>query len=531
MKRANDKPAVQLVWFKRDLRLADHAPLFHAAKAGPCLCIYCFEPELLTADDYDPTHLRFIQQCLIDLDQQLRGVGSQLVIRFGNFPEALQQLSESVCLQTIWAHEETGNWLSYQRDRRVRAWCRARSVRLVEFPSNGVVRRLASRDRWAAKWQDRMTAPLIPAVSSVPAFDSEQTSLTFAALDQRPQLEQWLAENPLWRSKPDHGKEHPRQSGGAPAAVELLNSFLHRRGQRYRSEMSSPLTGEHSCSRISSSLAWGCLSVRQVFQAVQNRSQELKSDQRIPKTERTLWLSSLSSFRSRLAWHCHFIQKLEDEPTIEFQNMNRAYDGLREAEFDEARFAAWCEGRTGYPMIDACMRSLLQTGWLNFRMRAMLVSFAAYHLWLHWERPARYLARLFLDYEPGIHYSQFQMQSGVTGINTIRIYSPAKQLKDQDPRGEFVRRYVPELADVPDKYLAEPHLMNPMGQALFGCRIGSDYPAPIVDHATAYRTAQQRIRDHKNRPETTAASNAVYLKHGSRTQKGNRRSGWWGEKS
>ena len=100
------------------------------------------------------------------------------------------------------------------------------------------------------------------------------------------------------------------------------------------------------------------------------------------------------------------MQKLEDEPEIEFRNFNRAYDGLREDEFNDEYFEAWCHGRTGYPMVDACMRALHQTGWINFRMRAMLVSFASYHLWLHWRQPALYLARLFLDYEPGIHYSQ-----------------------------------------------------------------------------------------------------------------------------
>ena len=172
---------------------------------------------------------------------------------------------------------------------------------------------------------------------------------------------------------------------------------------------------------------------------------------------------------------------MEDEPSIEFYNFNRAYDGLREDEFNQDYFEAWCHGQTGYPMVDACMRALHQTGWINFRMRAMLVSFASYHLWLHWREPALYLARLFIDYEPGIHYSQIQMQSGVTGINTVRIYSPIKQVIDQDPQGLFIRRYVPELAEVPEKHLAEPHKMTAMEQTLFRCRIGKDYPEPIVD--------------------------------------------------
>ena len=154
---------------------------------------------------------------------------------------------------------------------------------------------------------------------------------------------------------------------------------------------------------------------------------------------------SLIAFKSRLAWHCHFIQKLYDESEIEYQNLNKAYDGLRENNFNEKYFLAWKKGNTGYPFIDACMRYLSKTGWINFRMRAMLVSFASYQLWLDWKKTSKHLAKLFTDYEPGIHYSQFQMQSGTTGINSIRIYNPIKQSHDQDVNGKFIKKWVPEL--------------------------------------------------------------------------------------
>jgi deoxyribodipyrimidine photo-lyase len=280
--------------------------------------------------------------------------------------------------------------------------------------------------------------------------------------------------------------------------------------------MSSPLTGETGCSRLSPFIALGNISMRSIHQQTQARVDELKQQRSSGMSIEPNWLKSLSSFKSRLSWHCHFMQKLEDEPEIEFRNFNRAYDGLRENEFNDEYFAAWCAGRTGYPMVDACMRALHQTGWINFRMRAMLVSFASYHLWLHWRQPAIYLARLFLDYEPGIHYSQIQMQAGVTGINTVRIYSPIKQVIDQDPEGIFIRRYLPELANVPDKHLAEPHKMTAMEQTLFECQIGVDYPAPIVDHKTQYKIARDRMHNLKKLPQTRQASEQVFQKHGSR---------------
>jgi deoxyribodipyrimidine photo-lyase len=231
------------------------------------------------------------------------------------------------------------------------------------------------------------------------------------------------------------------------------------------------------------------------------------------------WLGSLKSFSARLAWHCHFMQKLEDEPDLEYQNISRAYDGLRENDFDQEKFEAWKAGMTGFPMVDACMRAIIQNGWINFRMRAMLMSFASNHLWLHWRPTAIHLAKHFLDFEPGIHFSQCQMQSGTTGINTVRIYSPAKQVMDHDPQGQFIRRYVPELENVPDQYLPEPHRMPQDLQSQIGCRMGYDYPMPIVDHRRAYRQAQEKIFAIRQSKPALEESKRIYVKHGSRKKR------------
>jgi deoxyribodipyrimidine photo-lyase len=315
------------------------------------------------------------------------------------------------------------------------------------------------------------------------------------------------------------------QAGGLGEGADTLRSFLRERGHPYTRGMSSPLTAPSACSRLSPHLAYGTVSLRTVHHALEERAAELKAHGAAAATgggSLSQWRQALSSFRKRLRWHDHFIQKLESEPEIEFRNMSRVYDGLREEDEDgwdaetRARLQAWEDGRTGYPMVDACMRSLAATGWINFRMRAMLVSFAAYHLWLHWRPVARVLARRFVDFEPGIHYAQCQMQSGVTGINALRIYSPARQLLDHDPDGEFVRAWVPELADVPLDVLAEPHLMSRALQDRVGCRIGRDYPAPLVEHREAYRAARARIGAIRKTPEAREESQRVYRRHGSR---------------
>ena len=174
-------------------------------------------------------------------------------------------------------------------------------------------------------------------------------------------------------------------------------------------------------------------------------------------------------------------------------------------------------------MVDACMRYLNATGWLNFRMRAMVVSFASYHLWLHWRPTGLHLARQFLDYEPGIHYCQLQMQSGTTGINAVRIYSPIKQVKDQDPEGTFIRRWVPELGGVPAEHIAEPHLMSHDAQLRAGCVIGRNYPKPIVDHKQAVAQAKRAIYGVRRRTSSRDEAQAVFKRHGSRRRPQDRR--------
>ncbi|MDI9403702.1 MAG: deoxyribodipyrimidine photo-lyase [Limnohabitans sp.] len=505
---------MHVVWLKRDLRIDDHAPLAEAARRShedgvPMIALYVFEPEVWQAPDADASHLAFVVESLAELAAELEQRGGRLIRRFGEMTEVLAQLSRECAIDTLLSHEETGNAVTYARDLRVARWCTRNGVRLREFRQHGVFRPNPSRDGWAARWESHMRGPR----AAVPTRFVSPSATIVADGDAGLWQELGLGEDT---------RATLRQRGGSREAAANLRSFLLERGRNYRTTMGSPELAWESCSRLSPHLAWGTMSVRRAYQGARRRLAELAELEQtgaIAHDDAVAWNGSIRSMISRLSWHCHFIQKLEDEPAIESSCMARATESLRsegDPAIAAARLVAWQEGRTGYPMIDACMRALVATGWINFRMRAMLVSFASHHLWLDWRSFAPWLGRQFLDYEPGIHYPQVQMQSATTGINTVRIYSPRKQVEDHDPHGTFIRRWVPELARVPDEFLSEPETTPPLLQTMIGCRIGVEYPEPIVTHREAYRDAQERIFALRATPASRAEARAVFVKHGSR---------------
>jgi deoxyribodipyrimidine photo-lyase len=489
---------VEVVWFKKDLRSRDHQPLTNAALSGkPVLCLFALEPERFDQPDTDPIHIEWELDCAVSLSKKLEHSGASLHYKIGNIIEILDDIHKKYEISRLISHEETGNSWSFERDKSVSKWCNSLKIIWDEYPSNGVVRKLKNRDWWTKERNLRMNIPLLepPKFNSSIIYDGEIPTMEDLGLNAK------RLEN--------------RPIPGEDAALERLHYFLYTSGEKYNKSISSPTLSTKHGSGLSPYFSAGVLSMRRVVHETSSRIEYIRKNKSKIKNH-SVWLKSLSSFRRRLAWRCHFIQKLETEPNLDTVAQNPVIEKNMMRVLNTDNFNHWKNGTTGWPFLDACMRQLNATGWINFRMRAMIMSAASYNLWLPWKDTGNFLATQFLDYEPGIHWPQVGMQSGTTGINTIRAYSMTKQGKDHDKNGEYIRTWIPELSMVPTDYIHEPWLMTNELQDNITCRIGIEYPLPLVDEVESRKKGIKRSYSARSGEEARRISKKVLLVHGSR---------------
>lgn len=407
------KKSVSVVWLKRDLRTKDHAPLFYAAKAKlPVIVLYCFEPSLASYYDWDPRHWRFVYESLNDLRGKL-----PLIWTCEEVIPSFEEIARHYKIENVFSSQETGTEITYERDKAFRKWCRNREIKWQEYQSNGVMRGLRNEREWERLWASVMRR--VPFNVDLSKFNFADTSIIKTC---------HLLPGEVVQPHPSF------QKGGEEEAHKRLKKFIEI---------------PHS-SKLSPHISWGNLSIRQVYQEA---LEQLKTAQD---------KKDILQFISRLKWHCHFIQQFEMNEGLEFSDMVKGFEHLR-VNTDKDLLKAWKSGQTGFPLIDACMRCVNETGYLSFRKRAIVVSFLTHHLWQPWQEGAKYLARMFLDYEPGIHFPQFQLQSGVAG-NGLRIYSPTNIKKEDEA---FISEWIPELHE--------------------------SYPSPIIDISKSGKLARESL--------------------------------------
>ncbi|MDB9754839.1 deoxyribodipyrimidine photo-lyase [Winogradskyella sp.] len=482
-----DREHINVVWLKRDLRLQDNEAITTALKTGRrVILFYVFEHALLNDNHYSQRHFNFIKEALRDLNTQLKPYNSKVLTVTSDITSAFNQLQEFYKINTIYSHVETGLLLTYKRDKEFKRYCKNNFIKWVETTNNGVERGLTSRKDWFENWEVYMNKPL-------EIFNPADNQLVSNEVIER--LEKVFSITCL-----ETPKEAPFQKGGSTVGWKYADSFFNSRHEAYMYNISKPEASRSSCSRISPYVAWGNISIRQVFQ----KGQAIKA---VSKDKR-----HISGFLSRLRWQAHFIQKFEMEHTMEEASVNKGYHKLKKS-ISEDYQNAWFKGKTGFPLVDASMRCLLETGYVNFRMRAMLASFFTHILWQPWQAATRHLSQQFLDFEPGIHFPQLQMAAGETGINTLRIYNPTSNSLKHDPDAVFIKKWVPELAELDTPFIHEPYLMTEMEQTFYNFKLGEDYPLPIVDIKINRRRASDLLWNMRNDTEVVRESFRILKRH------------------
>ncbi|HTJ27804.1 MAG TPA: deoxyribodipyrimidine photo-lyase [Candidatus Limnocylindria bacterium] len=456
--------AVSLVWLRRDLRLDDHVALARAAEASErVVCAFVLDPPLLRGPRVGPPIVQSFFDALRALREELRAAGSDLALLEGEFAAELIALARRVGAQAVFFNDDDDPD-ARARDERVAAALRAQGIAAhrftdqVYFGAGDVLRDDGGpytvytpyRRRWMARFTAAPRPPLPSARAARPKLLAREA---IGATREVPRPEEY-----------GHASSAHYPVGGSAEAAKLLARFCAESAATYAERRNFPAL--EGTSRLSPHLRAGTIGIRTVVDAAVRAGADA-------------WLGEL-------IWRDFYHQILAHHPRVAHEPFLAAARAIRYVE-DEAAFAAWCEGRTGYPIVDAAMTQLNTTGWMHNRLRMIVASFSTKHLLGDYRNGERYFEQRLADADLAANNGgwQWSASTGTDPAPYFRVFSPVRQGKTFDPDGTFVRTMLPALRAVPSAYVHEPWTMPPLVQAECDCVVGRDYPAPIVDHTFA----------------------------------------------
>ena len=460
--------STSILWFRRDLRITDHPALAAAAASEHVVPVFCFDTRLTGGRHASGPRTQFLLESLDDLEQSLRDRGSRLVVREGRPEHEIAVLAEETGAAAVHATADVGP-LARRRDTGVNDALSAVDVKLCLHPGlfaaddpSGIVTRAGDAYRvfspYHRAWSRTRRRSPLATPSSLPRLPAN------VRLGKLPTLTELGLHQEVGDPAP----------GGEVSGRARMEAFLRAPVRDYGSH--HDLLAEAGTSALSPYLHFGCVSAREL-------------ELRLPGG------SDAAEYRRQLCWRDFYAQLIRAFPTnAQDEYQDRIRGKIRWSD-DQASFDAWCAGQTGYPIIDAAMRQLRCEGWMHNRGRLLVGSFLTKDLGIDWRWGEGWFMRMLIDGDEANNNGNWQWIASV-GVDpqpvARRIYSPARQQAQYDPDGRYVRRYIPELENVPDRYLAEPWTMPDGVQQEADCVIGRDYPAPIVDHAAARREALAR---------------------------------------
>ncbi|MEF8880463.1 MAG: FAD-binding domain-containing protein [Candidatus Nanohaloarchaea archaeon] len=462
----------KVVWHRFDLRLRDNKALSEAGKeAAP---VYIFDPNWLENELVSDTRIEFVLECLEDLNRQYQVLDSRLSLLYGHPLDVLTELRDEG--YQIYFNKDA-NHFRRQMEKEARE-------KFNGFGGDGVVR---NKEGTRKKWKSNAKSYIKSKPPAIPESIGNNPLVNQIKLDEVRERHS---------INPEKKKFGP---GGSKEAGRRLQNFLDNI-EKYPSSISSPSKAERNTSHLSPYLRYGCVSRRMVYRHAKWRARDSENPDKF------------QMFIERLYWHLNLSQKVEDNPDLHKQAVNPVFRGLNKEDGDREKVNAWKNGKTGYPLVDASMRSLVETGWINFRMRAMCATFFSYILEQWWKEGADFFYKHLIDADVAINYYQWQIHSGLVGVHKHRIYNPTKQIKDNDPRGKFIKKYVPELRSLSPEQIIKPWEMTDKEQKKTGVEIGKNYPEPIVNHKTKAKKARKFFNAKKGEAYAAFKDDEVWKK-------------------